>query len=84
MSDVKISIRDNGPALITGSFTVEDADGNQFDTAGRETIALCRCGLMIPALMELHLLSCDHSLKFFVARQQPASSELRTESGWQR
>ncbi|HAD60763.1 MAG TPA: iron-binding protein [Planctomycetaceae bacterium] len=44
MSDVKISIRDNGPALITGSFTVEDADGNQFDTAGRETIALCRCG----------------------------------------
>lgn len=44
MSDVKVVVRDNGPFLVTGPITVEDADGNKFDTAGKETIALCRCG----------------------------------------
>lgn len=44
MSDVKISVRDNGPFLVTGPVTVEDADGNSFDLAGKETFALCRCG----------------------------------------
>lgn len=44
MSDVKITVRDNGPFLVTGPVTVEDADGNTFDLGGKETIALCRCG----------------------------------------
>ncbi len=44
MSDIKINVRDHGPLLITGSVSVCDADGNQFDTGGKETIALCRCG----------------------------------------
>ena len=44
MSDVKIVVRDNGPFLVTGPITVEDAEGNKFDLGGKETIALCRCG----------------------------------------
>ena len=44
MSDIKITVRDNGPLLITGNITVEDAAGHMFDTGGKETIALCRCG----------------------------------------
>lgn len=44
MSDVKVVVRDNGPFLVTGATTVEDADGNTFDTGGKTTIALCRCG----------------------------------------
>ncbi|MEQ9411370.1 MAG: CDGSH iron-sulfur domain-containing protein [Fuerstiella sp.] len=44
MSDVKIVVRDNGPFLVTGPVTVEDAVGGQFDLGGKETIALCRCG----------------------------------------
>ncbi len=44
MSDVKVVARDNGPLLVTGPITIEDADGNIFDTGGKETIALCRCG----------------------------------------
>lgn len=44
MSDVNVSVRDNGPLLITGACKVADQDGNEFDTAGKETIALCRCG----------------------------------------
>lgn len=44
MSDVKIQLRENGPLLITGSVTLEDHNGDQFDLGGKETIALCRCG----------------------------------------
>ncbi len=44
MADPKIVVRDNGPLLVTGMVTVEDAEGNAFDTGDRETIALCRCG----------------------------------------
>jgi CDGSH-type Zn-finger protein len=44
MADVSIRTRENGPLLVTGPITLVDADGNQFDIAGKETIALCRCG----------------------------------------
>ena len=44
MSDVKVVVRDNGPFLVSGPITVEDADGQSFDLGGKETIALCRCG----------------------------------------
>lgn len=44
MSDSTIVVRDHGPLLVTGISKVEDADGNTFDTGGKETIALCRCG----------------------------------------
>lgn len=44
MSDVKVVVRDNGPFLVTGPITVEDAAGNQFSLGGKETVALCRCG----------------------------------------
>ncbi|MDG1894128.1 MAG: CDGSH iron-sulfur domain-containing protein [Fuerstiella sp.] len=44
MSDVKVNVRDNGPFLVSGPITVDDAEGNSFDLGGKETIALCRCG----------------------------------------
>jgi CDGSH-type Zn-finger protein len=44
MADVSIRTRENGPLLVTGPITLVDPDGNQFDIAGKETVALCRCG----------------------------------------
>ena len=44
MSEVTIKTRENGPLLVTGAVTLVDHLGNQFDTTGKETIALCRCG----------------------------------------
>lgn len=44
MSDVSIKCLENGPLLVAGSVTVEDHAGNAFDTGGKDTIALCRCG----------------------------------------
>ena len=44
MADVKIETRENGPFLVTGAVTLVDHTGNTFDTGGKETIALCRCG----------------------------------------
>lgn len=44
MSDSTIKLRADGPLLVTGSIILEDHEGNAFDTGGKETIALCRCG----------------------------------------
>jgi CDGSH-type Zn-finger protein len=44
MPDVSIRTRENGPLLVTGPITLVDPDGNQFNIAGKETVALCRCG----------------------------------------
>lgn len=38
---VTIKIRDNGPYLVEGDFTLVDANGNEVPLAKR---ALCRCG----------------------------------------
>ena len=43
MSEVSITIRENGPYLVKGPVTVADADGNTYELEG-DTIALCRCG----------------------------------------
>lgn len=42
MADASIRIRDNGPCVITGTFTITDAEGNTFET--EESVVLCRCG----------------------------------------
>jgi CDGSH-type Zn-finger protein len=45
MSQVTIRLRDNGPMLVEGPFTVVDAAGNAFAIpTGKPAIALCRCG----------------------------------------
>ncbi len=38
---VKITIRNNGPYVVEGDFTLVDAAGNEVPVAKR---ALCRCG----------------------------------------
>ena len=38
----KVTISANGPYLVKGNFTVEDAQGNTVET--KEMAALCRCG----------------------------------------
>ncbi len=40
----EITIRDNGPIIISGDFLIKDAEGRTFDVAGRTVIGLCRCG----------------------------------------
>jgi CDGSH-type Zn-finger protein len=41
--DVTITPYRDGPLLVRGPFRILDQDGNPID-AGRETVALCRCG----------------------------------------
>jgi len=44
MSDVQITVRENGPYIVRGPVTVEDSDGNEYDVRERKSVALCRCG----------------------------------------
>jgi len=40
----EITVSPNGPLRIVGNFVIKDAQGKDFDLAGRTAIALCRCG----------------------------------------
>ncbi len=44
MSDVVIKAREHGPLLVSGTFTLVDHLGNQYDLTGKANVALCRCG----------------------------------------
>jgi CDGSH-type Zn-finger protein len=39
----QIAVRENGPYVVSGTFTMIDKDGNQY-TLTKDTVALCRCG----------------------------------------
>lgn len=41
--DATITVRDNGPLLVSGDVVLLDAEGNAFET--KKPFALCRCGL---------------------------------------
>ena len=42
MAGVTITVRKNGPYIVSGMVEVRDADGNV--CPAKETVALCRCG----------------------------------------
>lgn len=44
MSDVTVTVRDNGPLLVQGSCVVKDQEGNTV-AENDNMVALCRCGL---------------------------------------
>jgi CDGSH-type Zn-finger protein len=45
MSKVKITVNPNGSLKVEGDFEIVDKEGKNYGLAGREIIALCRCGL---------------------------------------
>ena len=44
MDDVTIKVRESGPYLVTGPFTLTDADGAVYELPEGSAVALCRCG----------------------------------------
>jgi CDGSH-type Zn-finger protein len=41
----EITVRDNGPYLVEGPFTLRDAAGNEVELpTNKPRVALCRCG----------------------------------------
>jgi CDGSH-type Zn-finger protein len=44
MSDVKVTVRNNGPLRLEGDIVLLDQDGQPFGLGGRTGISLCRCG----------------------------------------
>ena len=44
MSDIKITVANNGPLLIDGEVEIVDQDGKSYGLGGRLKIGLCRCG----------------------------------------
>lgn len=42
MSDPNIQVLPKGPYLVTGNFTITDANGSRLQSG--EKVALCRCG----------------------------------------
>jgi len=44
MSELKITVRNNGPLRVEGEIRLLDQDGRPFGLGGRAAISLCRCG----------------------------------------
>ena len=44
MAATKITVMNNGSIRVEGDFELVDQSGKAFGLAGRERIALCRCG----------------------------------------
>lgn len=50
MSQVKITIRPNGPYRVedpNGVIELVDANGNKYDLTGKPAFSLCRCGASV-------------------------------------
>jgi CDGSH-type Zn-finger protein len=43
-SPTTITVRPNGPFRVEGPFRLVDADGKEWDLAGKPAVSLCRCG----------------------------------------
>ena len=43
-TNVTITVRNDGPYLVEGPVRLIDADGNEYDLAGKTRFSLCRCG----------------------------------------
>jgi CDGSH-type Zn-finger protein len=44
MTDVKVTVRNNGPLRVEGDLTLLDVEGRPFGLGGRTVVSLCRCG----------------------------------------
>jgi CDGSH-type Zn-finger protein len=44
VDEVTIKVRENGPYLVSGPFTLTDADGAVYGLPAGSAVALCRCG----------------------------------------
>jgi CDGSH-type Zn-finger protein len=44
MTELTITVRDNGPYKISGPITIVDAEGVPFELPPGNAVVLCRCG----------------------------------------
>lgn len=73
MSDVKITVKPNGPYRVEGLVKLVDAEGHEWDLTGKPAFSLCRCGASVNKPF------CDgtHSKLGF----QAAEAAVRKEDG---
>ena len=73
MSEVKITVKPNGPYRVEGPVKLVDINGNEWDLTGKPAFSLCRCGASVNKPF------CDgtHSRMGF----QAAEAAVRKEEG---
>jgi hypothetical protein len=64
MSDVTITVKDNGPYLVHGGASILDADGNEFDLKTRRLLPYVAVGLQ-----ERSLFVMEHTVKSALNRK---------------
>src|SRR3954465_1082003 len=47
MSEVKITVRPNGPYRVEGPVKLVDAEGREWDLSTKPAFSLCRCGASV-------------------------------------
>ena len=72
MSDVKITVRKNGPLVLEGADAVQllDPTGKAYGLGGRAAVSLCRCGACA------HKPFCDGSHNHHGFQDEPEARDL--------
>lgn len=71
MDELMIKVRENGPYLVRGTFTLTDADGNVYSVEG-PNVALCRCG----GSQTKPFCDGSHKMNGFAASERAAVAEV--------
>ena len=74
MSEVKITVKPNGPYRVEGPVKLVDINGNEWDLTGKPAFSLCRCGASVNKPF------CDgtHSKMGFQAAEAAVKKEQET------
>ncbi len=77
MPDVTITVRPNGPFRVEGPIKLVDANGAEWDLAGKPAVSLCRCGASTkkPFCDGTHSKVGFQAAEAAVAAQDPAAAE---------
>ena len=77
MADVTITVRPNGPFRVEGSTKLVDANGAEWDLAGKPAVSLCRCGASTkkPFCDGMHTKIGFQAAEAAVIAQDPSAAE---------
>ena len=77
MADVTITVRPNGPFRVEGPIKLVDANGAEWDLAGKPAISLCRCGASTkkPFCDGMHTKIGFQAAEAAVIAQDPSAAE---------
>lgn len=84
MSEVKITVKPNGPYRVEGPVKLVDINGNEWDLTGKPAFSLCRCGASVnkPFCDGAHSRMGFQAAEAAVKREEGAATDGKPAAGF--